>query len=128
MITTRLFLETAGFVRPDLVTGSIALRPMLKAGTVIAPVMFFLKMPTAARLLFKPAGFVRPDIGAASIAVSVLRGFPFGRPMLQTRPIIAPIPLFLLPPLAMCPLFQALRVLRIENGIERADDPVHVLR
>jgi hypothetical protein len=42
-----LFLETAGVFRPDLVTGSIALRPMLKTGTIIAPVTFFLKVPTA---------------------------------------------------------------------------------
>ena len=51
----------------------------------------------------------------------------FGAPMLKAGAIVAPVALFLRAAVPPRPLFQAQRVLRIDDRVERPDNLVHVL-
>jgi hypothetical protein len=129
-VAAGFLLKPAGFFCPDSVIPSVAIGPMHKPGAVITPIPLFLHASLTARLFFVPACFVSADFMAAPIAAPVWRGMsalPFWMRLLKTRPIVAPIALFLAPAVTPCPLFLAQRILRIDDRIERPDDLIHVL-
>jgi hypothetical protein len=82
-------------------------------------------------LLFKMTGIVRPDPVCLSIAVSVSRvmsAFSFAILRLKTIPIVAPVALLVRLSIPPRPIFEASRIFRIEDVVQRSDYVLQVLR
>src|SRR5690349_384308 len=128
MVAARPLLVAARILRADSIAGPIVVGTVLETGAIIAPVALLFEAPVPAGFRFETACILRADFAIAPLALAVSRLFPPGWPMLEAGAIIAPVAFLVRPALAPRTLFQALRVLRIEDGVQGAHDPVQLLR
>jgi hypothetical protein len=125
-----LFLKPTRFFWPDVISRSPFIAAMFKTRPVLAPIPFFLEVLAAARLFLIVARLLHPDTIASAIPLSIrliVSALRRGAMMLKAGTVVSPVPSLLFSSLAPGSFLQAECVLRIQDRIQRPDNPVYVL-